>query len=130
MSTRTICLVLEFWRRNGAELVLPRQNRVRPHNPVNEGDTLSLGAVSIAVLSTPGHTDESSTYLIPDIGIFTGDTLFLAGIGRPDLHAGGEEVETRARRLFASLKRLTSLDARLLVFPGHTSEPALSTGQC
>jgi glyoxylase-like metal-dependent hydrolase (beta-lactamase superfamily II) len=95
---------------------------------VSEGDTLSLGAVSIEVLSTPGHTGESSTYLIPDIGIFTGDTLFLAGIGRPDLHAGASEIETRARMLFASLKRLTSLDARLLVFPGHTSEPVSFDG--
>jgi glyoxylase-like metal-dependent hydrolase (beta-lactamase superfamily II)/rhodanese-related sulfurtransferase len=110
--------------RSGAELVLPSQNRVRfPHKSVTEGDTLSLGTASIAVLFTPGHTGESSTYLIREVGMFTGDTLFLAGVGRPDLHAGGEEVEQRARSLFASLKRLTSVDARLLVFPGHTSEP-------
>jgi glyoxylase-like metal-dependent hydrolase (beta-lactamase superfamily II)/rhodanese-related sulfurtransferase len=110
--------------RAGGELVLPRQQRVRfPHKPVTEGDTLPLGVVAITVLSTPGHTSESSAYLIPDIGIFTGDTLFLAGVGRPDLHAGGEQVEFRARRLFASLKKLTALDARILVFPGHGSEP-------
>ena len=110
--------------RSGAELVLPRQHRVRyAHRAVIEGDTLSVGATPIEVLSTPGHTDESTTYLVREAGIFTGDTLFLAGVGRPDLHASGPESEVRSRALFKSLNKLTRLDARLLVFPGHTSEP-------
>jgi glyoxylase-like metal-dependent hydrolase (beta-lactamase superfamily II) len=106
----------------GAGLVLPLQHRVRyPHKCVTEGDSLSLGAISIDVLSTPGHTEESMSYLVPGVGVFTGDTLFLAGVGRPDLHA--EESEARSRLLFKSLARLTSLDDRLLVFPAHTSQP-------
>jgi glyoxylase-like metal-dependent hydrolase (beta-lactamase superfamily II) len=116
--------------RTGAELVLPRQQRVRyPHKPVAEGDRLSLGSIAVEVLSTPGHTDESTTYLLRDVGIFTGDTLFLAGVGRPDLHAAGQEDEARSRLLFKSLRRLTSLDARLLVFPGHTPEPVPFDGE-
>ncbi|MGH9631400.1 MAG: MBL fold metallo-hydrolase [Bryobacteraceae bacterium] len=110
--------------KSGAELVLPFQHKVRyPHKPVTEGDKLSLGAISISVLSTPGHTDESVSYLVPEVCVFTGDTLFLAGVGRPDLHAGGQESEARARLLFKSLVRLTSFDPQLMVFPGHTSEP-------
>jgi glyoxylase-like metal-dependent hydrolase (beta-lactamase superfamily II) len=117
-------------QKSGAELLLPFQHRVRyPHKSVTEGDRLSLGAISIDVLSTPGHTDESVTYRIPEVGLFTGDTLFLAGVGRPDLHADGPATEARARTLFRSLTRLASLDTRLLVFPGHTSEPVSFDGK-
>ena len=116
--------------RSGAELVLPRQQRVRyPHRLVTEGDGISVGAISLEVLSTPGHTDESMTYCVAGAGIFTGDTLFLRGVGRPDLHAAGQESEVRSRMLFKSLQRLTSLDAGLLVFPGHTPEPVSFDGE-
>ncbi len=115
---------------SGAELVLPRQDRVRyAHTRVSDGDHLPLGPIRIEVLHTPGHTDESVTYLLPEAGLFTGDTLFLGGVGRPDLHAGQHETEARARLLFRSLKRLTSLNARLMVFPGHTSQPVPFDGQ-
>ena len=109
---------------SGAELMLSRQNRVSfPHKSIAGGDRLPLGSTWIEVLATPGHTDESVTYLIPHVGLFSGDTLFLNGVGRPDLHASREEMEIRARLLFKSLGQLTSLDPRLLVFPGHTSAP-------
>jgi glyoxylase-like metal-dependent hydrolase (beta-lactamase superfamily II)/rhodanese-related sulfurtransferase len=114
---------------SGAQLLVPRQNRVRyPHRPVEEGEKLAVGTAFIKVLSTPGHTDESATYLVPGAGIFTGDTLFLAGVGRPDLHAGRPESEARARQLFRSILRLLSLDPQLQVFPGHTSEPVSFDG--
>lgn len=109
---------------SGAALMLPRQHRVRfPHQQVADGERLQLGETQVEVLATPGHTDESTTYLVPGIGIFSGDTLFLAGVGRPDLHAGGTETEARARQLFRSISKLVSLDKDLLVFPGHTSQP-------
>ncbi len=115
---------------SGAELVLPRQDRVRyAHTPVSDGSLLPLGATRIEVLHTPGHTGESVTFLVPDAGIFTGDTLFLAGVGRPDLHASQDETEARARLLFSSLQRITSLNSRLMVFPGHTSKPVPFDGQ-
>lgn len=109
---------------SGAQLVLPQQDRVRfSHTPVVDGDKLPLGGTSIEVLSTPGHTGESVSYLVPNVAVFSGDTLFLNGVGRPDLHADGREAATRARMLFGSVSRLTALDAQLLLFPGHTSEP-------
>ena len=109
---------------SGAQLLLPKQDRVRySHTPVSDGDKLQLGGTSIEVLSTPGHTGESVSYLIPNVGVFSGDTLFLNGVGRPDLHADGREAATRARMLFGSVSRLTALDTHLLLFPGHTSEP-------
>jgi glyoxylase-like metal-dependent hydrolase (beta-lactamase superfamily II) len=116
--------------RTGAELVLPRQHRVRYlHRPVTEGDRISVGAISLDVLSTPGHTDESVTYRVPGVCIFTGDTLFLAGVGRPDLHAAEQESKARSRLLFESLERLAALDAALLVFPGHTPAPVPFDGE-
>ena len=95
---------------------------IPPRGSAN-GDALTIGSIQIETLATPGHTDESTTYRIPGVGLFTGDTLFLVGVGRPDLHASPSETAARARQLYRSLRRLVSLDASLMVFPGHTSEP-------
>lgn len=114
----------------GAQLFLPFQHRVRyAHKSLAGGDTVNFGATALNVISTPGHTAESATYLLPGTGIFTGDTLFLAGVGRPDLHAAEEESEARAHLLFKSLARLMSLDPPLLIFPGHTSAPVPFDGE-
>ncbi len=114
----------------GAQMFLPLQHRVRyAHKTVTDGDTINCGATALQVLSTPGHTAESATYLLPGTGIFTGDTLFLAGVGRPDLHAAEEESAARAHLLFGSLARLTSLDPQFLIFPGHTSAPVPFDGE-
>jgi glyoxylase-like metal-dependent hydrolase (beta-lactamase superfamily II) len=116
--------------RTGAQLFLPFQDKVRyAHKALADGDTVGFGAAMLHVLSTPGHTAESVTYHLPGAGIFTGDTLFLAGVGRPDLHAAEQESETRARLLFRSLVRLTSLNPDLLIFPGHTSSPVPFDGE-
>jgi glyoxylase-like metal-dependent hydrolase (beta-lactamase superfamily II) len=116
--------------RSGAPLILPRQDRVGyDHTPAADGDRFFLGAVAIEVLATPGHTGESVSYLLPHAAVFTGDTLFLSGVGRPDLHAGSEgETEARARALFRSLQKLASLEGSLWVLPGHTAEPVAFDG--
>jgi glyoxylase-like metal-dependent hydrolase (beta-lactamase superfamily II) len=75
-------------------------------------------------LRTPGHTLESTCYLLDGQALFTGDTLFLAGVGRPDLEASANGARERARLLHASLARLTALPAETVILPGHTSEPA------
>ncbi len=74
-------------------------------------------------LHTPGHTEESTAYLL-DNAVFTGDTLFLASLGRPDLEGGGrEQAAMRARQLGESIRRLLELPAFTLILPGHVSEP-------
>ena len=114
----------------GAQLFLPEQDCIRyAHQPLVDGDTIRFGASALNVASTPGHTVESVSYLLPDVGIFTGDTLFLTGVGRPDLHAAARESEARARLLFRSLVHLTSVDPALMVFPGHNSEPVPFDGE-
>jgi glyoxylase-like metal-dependent hydrolase (beta-lactamase superfamily II)/rhodanese-related sulfurtransferase len=108
----------------GATLRLPDQRRARfPFDAVHDGDTIELGDSRLTALHTPGHTDESLSYLLDGAIVFTGDTLFVRGVGRPDLHAQPAEAARRARSLFASLNRLRSLGPETLVLPAHASEP-------
>jgi glyoxylase-like metal-dependent hydrolase (beta-lactamase superfamily II) len=78
---------------------------------------------------TPGHTNESTSYLLNEAAIFTGDTLFTNSVGRPDLHADPEAARQRAHTLFASLSRLRALQGPVVVLPGHASEPIAFDGQ-
>ncbi len=97
---------------------------------MKDGDSLGLGRHDrlLRALRTPGHTGESTCYLLADTIVFTGDTLFLRGVGRPDLGAGTGEVVSRARSLHGSLSRLRALPGGTLVLPAHTSEPTLFDG--
>jgi glyoxylase-like metal-dependent hydrolase (beta-lactamase superfamily II) len=114
----------------GATLYLPDQNRVTyPFSRLQDGDTLTIGAAQLVALHTPGHTLESTCYLLDDRAVFSGDTLFLAGVGRPDLEASPAEARTRAHLLYHSLQRLLTLPAETLVLPGHTSEPIAFDGE-
>jgi glyoxylase-like metal-dependent hydrolase (beta-lactamase superfamily II) len=107
------------------ELWLPAQGRTRyPFRPLEDGDRLPFGAAELVALATPGHTPESTTYLLDNAAAFTGDTLFLAGVGRPDLEGGTREASaSRARLLHQSIGRLLELPEAALVLPGHISEP-------
>ncbi len=109
---------------SAATLYLPAQGRVAyPFHAIQDGDIIEIGAARLQVLHTPGHTLESVCYLLDEQTLFTGDTLFLAGVGRPDLEANAEEARKRAHLLYQSLQRLLTLPDAALVLPGHTSEP-------
>lgn len=77
-----------------------------------EGDTLTLGSLTIRVMATPGHTLGGVTLLVGD-AMFSGDTLFAGSCGRVDL-AGGVPAQ-----MGASLKRLAELPGNYAVLPGH-----------
>ncbi|MBI2536162.1 MAG: MBL fold metallo-hydrolase [Gemmatimonadetes bacterium] len=115
----------ELMRQSGAELYLPEQPRVRfPFQAVKEGDALKVGSSYLEALRTPGHTFESTCYLLDGRGLCTGDTLFVNSVGRPDLKASDPaESRTRAHALYASLQRLFELPAETLVLSCHTSSP-------
>ena len=114
----------------GAALHLPEQHRVHfPFNAVADGDRIRVGASTITARRTPGHTDESTSYLLDRRAVFTGDTLFTRGVGRPDLHADAEGARRRARTLFGSLAWLRSLGPDILVLPAHASEPIAFDGR-
>lgn len=114
----------------GAEYLLPAQDRARfPYRPIHDRDTLRIGAARLAAFRTPGHTWESTCYVLDNQALFTGDTLFLAAVGRPDLGAAGGQTAARARMLFQSLQRIARFGPGLLVLPGHTPEPVPFDGK-
>ena len=121
---------MELARQTGATLRLPAQHRARfTFTPIAEGESIRLGPATLRALATPGHTQESMSYVLNDAAVFTGDTLFTNGVGRPDLHADPDAARHRAHTLFASLTRLQQLPSDLLVLPAHTSEPIAFDGR-
>lgn len=108
----------------GAKLLLPAQKRVRfAFTAIEEAHVITFGNARIQARSTPGHTMESTCYDLNGQALFTGDTLFISGVGRPDLHASVDESRERARILYRSLKRLMEFPPDTVVLPGHTSQP-------
>src|SRR5215472_7031885 len=89
-----------------ATLFLPAKQRVKfGFQALTDGSAIKFGSSSVSALRTPGHTAESICYLLDESCVMTGDTLFLAAVGRPDLHAHPEEACERARLLYKSLTR-------------------------
>ncbi|MCB0855746.1 MAG: MBL fold metallo-hydrolase, partial [Bacteroidetes bacterium] len=94
-----------------------------------DNEVLVVGDVSIQILHTPGHTMESTTFLLKDeagkdYAIFTGDTLFLGDVGRPDLAIKQGELtrEDLAGHLYDSLRnKIMPLADEVIVYPGHGS---------
>ena len=98
---------------NGAgSRLFPLAGQVEGLLSYDEGDTLSLGGLTIEVLHTPGHSKGSVTLKVGDV-LFTGDTLFAGDCGRTDLSGGSYE------EILASLKRLGELEGNFHVCPGH-----------
>jgi hydroxyacylglutathione hydrolase len=94
------------------------------HN-ATDGEEFTIGKIRIRVLHTPGHTPESTCYLLIDENgkenaVFTGDTLFVGDVGRPDLLDGKMTSAELASMLFDSLNtKLKPLADEITVYPGH-----------
>jgi glyoxylase-like metal-dependent hydrolase (beta-lactamase superfamily II) len=114
----------ELANRTGATLLFPPQERVDfPFTPFPEGERVRIGTALMTALHTPGHTNESTAFLLNESALFTGDTLFTNGVGRPDLHADTNAARERAIALFASLTRLRRLGGDIVILPGHAGKP-------
>jgi glyoxylase-like metal-dependent hydrolase (beta-lactamase superfamily II) len=114
----------------GATLHMPEGTPVSyQFSDLADGDVLEVGSAKLEAVRTPGHTPESTSYLLDGRALFTGDTLFLSAVGRPDLDATPEVARHRARELYRSLRRLLALDPETLVLPGHTGEPVAFDGE-
>ncbi|MDE3145654.1 MAG: MBL fold metallo-hydrolase [Bacteroidota bacterium] len=98
-----------------------------PVHIAKDGETFTLGKITIEVLHTPGHTLESSCFLLKDENkkdhaIFTGDTLFVGDVGRPDLAQKGEELTMNdlAGMLYESIqKKIMPLADDVILYPAH-----------
>jgi hydroxyacylglutathione hydrolase len=93
------------------------------HHEATDGDSFSVGDITLKTLHTPGHTPEHISVLVQQPGerdrVFTGDTLFVGAVGRPDL-LGGERARALAGELYASLaEKLMVLADDVEVHPGH-----------
>ena len=92
-----------------------------------DGEVFQIGDLTITVIHTPGHTMESTCYLLKDskgkqIALFTGDTLFIGDVGRPDLAQKSAEMtkEDLAGMLYESIRtKLLPLEDDLIVYPAH-----------
>ena len=118
---------LDLAKQTGATIVYgpTAQPNFKAH-VAKDGEELKLGNIKIKVLHTPGHTMESSTYLLLDedgkeYAIFTGDALFLGDVGRPDLAVKTDLTrEDLAGHLFDSLhNKIMPLPDDVIVYPGH-----------
>ena len=109
---------------NKVTLHLPVPNKVDfDFVPVTGSTVFQIGNISIKAIPTPGHTPESTCYLIDDKVLLTGDTLFINGVGRPDLKANDVEVIERSKMLYQSLQKLLTLNDNIIVLPAHTGQP-------
>jgi glyoxylase-like metal-dependent hydrolase (beta-lactamase superfamily II) len=85
-----------------------------------------LGNTRVRALSTPGHAPAHNAYVVADLRrgtdepwlVFTGDSLLVGDVGRPDLHAAGDPLPL-ARQLYGSLQRLLELPDGVAVYPTH-----------
>lgn len=110
--------------RGRATLHLPLTNKVNfDFVPVEDNTVINIGNLRIKAIQTPGHTLESTSYLIGDKVLFTGDTLFINGVGRPDLKANNDEAIQKSKLLYRSLRKLLALDENIIVLPAHTGQP-------
>lgn len=118
---------LDLAKKTGATIVFgPTAQPAFDAHIAKDGEILQIGDVQIKVLHTPGHTMESTTYLLFDEqgnenAIFTGDTLFIGDVGRPDLAVKSDLTrEDLAGHLFDSLRnKIMPLGDDVKVFPGH-----------
>jgi glyoxylase-like metal-dependent hydrolase (beta-lactamase superfamily II) len=109
----------------GATLHLPEEARVSySFSALRDEETLEVGSARLKTILTPGHTQESACYLLDGRALFTGDTLFVDSVGRPDLGAASGGARKKASSLYASLRRLFGMDPGTLVLPGHTRVPS------
>jgi hydroxyacylglutathione hydrolase len=111
----------------GAAPYLPAESGVGfPHRALADGDVVELGNTLVTALATPGHAPAHHAYVVADRRrgteepwlVFTGDSLLVGDVGRPDLHAG-DEPRRLARELHGSLERLLELPDHVAVLPSH-----------
>jgi hydroxyacylglutathione hydrolase len=113
--------------RTGATAYLPAGAAVEfEHVALADGDTVELGNTLVTAIATPGHAPAHNAYAVADRRrgteepwlVFSGDSLLIGDVGRPDLHVAGDP-DGQARLLHASLRRLLELPDHVVLYPSH-----------
>ena len=118
---------IDLAKKTGATIVFgPKAETDFASHTAKEGEVFTVGDLKIEVLHTPGHTPESTTFLLKNVNgenhaIFTGDTLFIGDVGRPDLAIpNGLTTQDLAGMLFDSLRnKIMPLEDEVIVYPAH-----------
>jgi hydroxyacylglutathione hydrolase len=117
---------LDLSKQTGAPIVYGPETETKfDVHIAKDGEKFKLGQVSFTVLHTPGHTIESTCYLLKDEkgndhAIFTGDTLFVGDVGRPDLSSGNLSSEELAGIMYETIQnKILPLADNILVYPAH-----------
>lgn len=117
---------LALSQKTGAPIVFgPGAKTQYPIHEATDGEVFTIGNLKLQALHTPGHTLESTSYLLYDESgnphcIFTGDTLFVGDVGRPDLSSGNQSKEQLAAILYDTLQtKIKTLPDHLIVYPAH-----------
>jgi hydroxyacylglutathione hydrolase len=113
--------------RTGATAYLPTDSGVSfDHGPLSDGAFVELGNTVVTAIATPGHAPAHNAYMVADRRrgtdepwlVFSGDSLLIGDVGRPDLHVAGDAVG-QARLLHESLNRLLKLPDHVVLYPSH-----------
>jgi glyoxylase-like metal-dependent hydrolase (beta-lactamase superfamily II) len=113
--------------RTGATAYLPAGAGVAfGHVALDDGDVVELGNTLVTAIATPGHAPAHHAYSVADLRrgsrepwlVFSGDSLLIGDVGRPDLHVAGD-ARGQARLLHASLRRLLELPDYVVLYPSH-----------
>ncbi len=119
---------IDLAKKTGAKIIYgPNADTTYEKHLAKDGEEFQLGKVTFKILHTPGHTPESTTFLLKDEqgkehAIFTGDTLFIGDVGRPDLAQknGSLTKEDLAGWLYDSLRnKIMTLPDEVIVYPAH-----------
>lgn len=98
-----------------------------PHQSFDEGDGITIGKVDLSVINTPGHSPDSITIVAKkddDIALFTGDTLFVGDVGRPDLREKSGGITAKQKELAGMMydtmqKKFSKLPDEAIIYPTH-----------
>jgi len=121
---------LELHHKLGAKIYINSKVGVSyPHEPMEDGDEVPVGTVTVRALFTPGHSPDHNSYLLLDEqgkphSVYTGDSLFVGDVGRPDLREGAGNIQMErsglARMMYQTMKQVFEpMDDQVIVYPAH-----------
>ena len=121
---------LEFYEKYDAKIYINSQAGVSyPHEKMDDGDEVKIGRVTMRALFTPGHSPDHNTYLLLNEAgqphsVYTGDSLFVGDVGRPDLREGAGNLRSRredlARQMYHTINDVfKKLEDDVVVYPAH-----------